>query len=37
MKMLSGLARARFPDPLTLLTVCVLLGAAASWVVPAFT
>jgi uncharacterized ion transporter superfamily protein YfcC len=35
MKILSGLARARFPDPLTLLTVCVLLGAAASWVVPA--
>jgi uncharacterized ion transporter superfamily protein YfcC len=35
MKMLSALARARLPDPLTLLTVCVLLGAAASWVVPA--
>jgi uncharacterized ion transporter superfamily protein YfcC len=35
MKILSALARARFPDPLTLLTVCVLLGAAASWVVPA--
>jgi uncharacterized ion transporter superfamily protein YfcC len=35
MKGLSALARARFPDPLTLLTACVLLGAAASWVVPA--
>ena len=32
--MLSALARVRLPDPLTLLTVCVLLGAAASWVVP---
>jgi uncharacterized ion transporter superfamily protein YfcC len=35
MKTLSALARARFPEPLTLLTACVLLGAAASWVVPA--
>jgi len=35
MKMFSALARARLPDPLTLLTLCVLLGAAASWVVPA--
>jgi uncharacterized ion transporter superfamily protein YfcC len=35
MKGLSALARARFPEPLTLLTACVLLGAAASWVVPA--
>jgi uncharacterized ion transporter superfamily protein YfcC len=35
MKMFSALARARLPDPLTLLTVCVLLGAAASWLVPA--
>ena len=35
MKTLSVLARARFPDPLTLLTACVLLGAAASWIVPA--
>jgi uncharacterized ion transporter superfamily protein YfcC len=37
MKGLSALARARLPDPLTLLTACVLLGAAASWVVPAGT
>ena len=35
MKTLSVLARARFPDPLTLLTACILLGAAASWIVPA--
>ncbi len=35
MKIFSSLTRARFPDPLTLLTACVLLGAAASWVVPA--
>jgi uncharacterized ion transporter superfamily protein YfcC len=35
MKMLSALSRARLPDPLTLLTACILLGAAASWVVPA--
>jgi uncharacterized ion transporter superfamily protein YfcC len=35
MKMLSALRRARLPDPLTLLTACILLGAAASWVVPA--
>jgi uncharacterized ion transporter superfamily protein YfcC len=35
MKSLSVLARARFPDPLTLLTACILLGAAASWIVPA--
>ncbi|MBW2494089.1 MAG: YfcC family protein, partial [Deltaproteobacteria bacterium] len=35
MKLLSGLRRVRLPDPLTLLTACVLLGAAASWVVPA--
>ena len=35
MKLLSALRRVRFPDPLTLLTACVLLGAAASWVVPA--
>ena len=35
MKGLSALAHARFPDALTLLTACVLLGAAASWVVPA--
>ncbi|HEY5658279.1 MAG TPA: YfcC family protein [Myxococcota bacterium] len=35
MKLLSGLTRARFPDPLALLTACVLLGAAASWLVPA--
>jgi uncharacterized ion transporter superfamily protein YfcC len=27
--------RSRFPHPLTLLTACVLLAAAASWVVPA--
>ena len=35
MRLLSVLRRVRFPDPLTLLTLCVLLGAAASWVVPA--
>jgi uncharacterized ion transporter superfamily protein YfcC len=35
MNPLSALKGARFPDPLTLLTVCILLGAAASWVVPA--
>jgi uncharacterized ion transporter superfamily protein YfcC len=35
MKMPSILARLRFPEPLTLLTMCVLLGAAASWIVPA--
>lgn len=34
MKTLSALARVRLPDPLTLLTACVLLGAVASWVVP---
>lgn len=35
MKRPSFLARARFPEPLALLTACVLLGAAASWIVPA--
>ncbi len=35
MSRIAALARTRFPHPLTLLTLCVLLGAAASWVVPA--
>jgi len=32
---MSDGARVRLPDPLVLLTSCVLLAAAASWVVPA--
>lgn len=35
MERLAKLARARFPHPLTLLTACILVGALASWVVPA--
>lgn len=31
----SALERVRFPHPLALLTACILLAAAASWVVPA--
>ena len=35
MNTLPSQGRVRFPHPLTLLTACVLLAAAASWVVPA--
>jgi uncharacterized ion transporter superfamily protein YfcC len=35
MNTLPSQGRSRFPHPLTLLTACVLLAAAASWVVPA--